>query len=111
MKAALLFLDKRSGMPYAVTDQEAASKMESIPGSIGVSTLPLILSEKRNLRPLTLDGVPPTPENMRSGRYPMVKHFYYVLPKRSSTAARDFIDFLHSEKARAILKRNGHIML
>ena len=93
-----------------VTDQDAASKMEAIPGSIGVSTLSQILSEKRNLRPLSLEGVAPTLENLRSGRYPMVKHFYYVLSPSPAPATLDFIGFLHSKKGLAILKQNGHLL-
>lgn len=110
MEPALAIAQTRPGMPFAVTDQEAASKMESIPGSIGVSTLALIISEKRALRPLILDGVKPTPEKARAGQYPMLKLFYYVLPDKPSSATLHFIDFLHSASGQAILKRNGHTL-
>jgi len=110
MESSLKRADARPGMPFAITDQDAANKMESIPGSIGVSTLSLIISEKRALRPLILNGVTPTPENARTGRYPMMKPYYFVLPKNPSPAAMQFIDFLHSASGRSLLKRNGHTL-
>ena len=110
MKQALQQAEKRPGLPFAVTDQDTANKMERIPGSIGVTTLPLILSEKRALHALALDGIPPTPENIAAGRYPMLKHFYYVLPKQASPATMHFIHFLKSHPGQRILRQNGHTL-
>ncbi len=110
MGAALNLAENRPGTPFAVTDQEAASKMENIPGSIGVTTLGLILSEKRSLRPLILNGVSPTPENAHAGRYLMVKHFYLVLPKSPSSESMAFVKFLRSPSGQTILKRTGHTL-
>ena len=110
MAAALHLAENRPGTPFAVTDQEAAGKMENIPGSIGVTTLGLILSEKRSLRPLILNGVSPTPENAHAGRYLMVKHFYLVLSKTPSPETMAFVKFLRSPSGQTILKRTGHTL-
>lgn len=110
MEHALNLAKVRPGMPYAVTDQDAANKLESIPGGFGISTLSLILSEKRALRALALDGVEPTLENAQSGRYTLMKPFYYVLPKHPSSASLEFIGFLNSADGRAILRSNGHVI-
>lgn len=108
IEQALAIAEKREGMIYASTDQEAADKLESITGSIGVTTLALIRSENRNLRPLTLGGVEPSPENLTSGRYPMIKAFYFVLPKEPTPSAQEFIGFVRSPQGRKILEQNGH---
>lgn len=108
MPAALEAAERRLGMSFAVTDQKNADKLENIPGSIGVTTLALIRSEKRQLHPLTLNGVKPTPENAQAGRYPMIKHFYFILSGTASPEAVAFIQFAHSAQGRAILKRTGH---
>jgi len=105
---ALVVAEQRPGLAFAVTDQDAADKMESIQGSLGVTTIALIRSERRALRALALGGVEPTPENAESGRYPLVKHFYFVLPKEPSPAVQEFVKFVKSPHGRKILEQTGH---
>ncbi len=102
--------EQQPGLAFAVTDQDAADKMELIPGSLGVSTLALIRSENRRLRPLMLGAVAPSMDNARSGRYPLVKHFYFVLPQEPTRAAQAFVKFVKSPPARKILEQNGHFI-
>lgn len=106
---ALADAETREGLTYASNDQEAADKMETIQGSIGVTTIAQIRSEKRSLRPLAIDGIEPSLENMRSGRYPLVKQFHFVLPKAPSPAVRNFVDFVKSPQGRKILEQNWNI--
>jgi phosphate transport system substrate-binding protein len=108
IEKALSLAEQRQGMAFAVTDQEAADKMESIQGSFGVTTLALIRSEERNLKALALDEVAPTPENAQSGRYPMMKRFYFVLPQESSLEVQEFIKFVKSSQGGKILEQTGH---
>ncbi len=105
---ALRVAENRSGLPFAVIDQEAADKMETIPGAIGVTTLALIKSEGRALRALRLDGIEPVPEQLASGVYPLAKHFFLVSLRQPSPAASEFVAFVRSADGRAILTRNGH---
>lgn len=108
IEEALAAAETRDGLIYASNDQEAADKMESIPGSIGVTTIALIRSEKRKLRPLAIDGIEPTLENMRSGRYPMVKQFNFVLRKQYAPKVQRFLDFVKSPQGRKILEQYGN---
>lgn len=108
LEQALSLAERRQGMPFAVTDQEAAAKTETIPGALGVSTLGLIMSEDRRLRALALDGVEPTADNGASGRYPHVKTLFLITAADPSPAVRQFIAFIQSPAGRAILTRTGH---
>ncbi len=108
IEKALAIADQRPGQTFAANDQEAADKMESTPGSIGVTTVALIRSEKRSLRPLTLDNVEPTPQNAQSGRYPMLKLFYFVLPKDPAPTVLEFVKFVRSAPGQKILEQTGH---
>lgn len=105
---ALAAAEQRPGFAFAVTDQEAADKIESIPGAFGVSTLALITSEGRALRALKLDGVEPAASNGVSGAYPIVKHFYFVTRPMQSAPVQQFIAFVGSPAGREILAQTGH---
>ncbi|MGJ7542311.1 substrate-binding domain-containing protein [Variovorax sp. LT1R16] len=108
MDAGLAIAEQRPGLPFATTDQEAADHAESIPGAIGVMTLSLILSEGRDLRALTLDGVDATVANATSGKYPHVKRCFVITGREPSVEARLFLSFLESSAGREVLMRTGH---
>jgi phosphate transport system substrate-binding protein len=105
---ALTVVEKRTGLPFATTDQEAADKTESIPGALGVTTLSLINSENRPLRALTLDGVEPTVGNVASGKYPYVKQYFLITRSDQSVSVKHFIAFMQSPAGRKILNRAGN---
>lgn len=99
----------RQGMLVAITDQENADALVKVKGAFGATTLAQILSEKRPLIPLPVDGVTPGVDALAEGRYPFSKVFYAVSTPRSSPATRQFIEYLVSPKARAVLTRTGHL--
>lgn len=107
---ALSAAEQRPGMPFATTDQEAADKIESIPGAMGATTLSLINSENRKLRALTLNGAEPTPGNGASGKYPYVKQFFLITRPEPSPPVKRFIAFMQSPAGREILTRAGNWM-
>lgn len=108
MSSALESAHRRSGIKIAMTDQDSADAIESIPGAIGTSTLALILSESRKIEPLAVDGVQPTLQNLKSGAYPYSKKLFMVMRKQPQPPVQRFIEFLRSDRGRAILVRTGH---
>jgi len=105
---ALGIAEQRPGLTFAVTDQEAAEKIEIIPGAIGVTTVALIKSESRSLRALTLDGVEPTERNGAAGLYPIIKTFFFVTAPTPSPNVQQFIAFVRSPAGHDILAQTGH---
>ena len=105
---AITLAEQRPGMPFAVTDQDAADKIGSIPGAIGVTTLGLILAENRPMRALTLDGIEPTAENTAAGRYPHQKRLFLITLAKPAAKVERFNAFLNSPSGRDILIRTGH---
>lgn len=108
MDAAVAAALARKGMVTAITDQESAELLEKTPGAIGTSSLALIVSEKRALRPLPLNGVEPSLQAFTDGRYPYAKTLYLVMAAHPSEETRRFADFLRAPAGRAILRRNGY---
>lgn len=108
MRAAKDAAEKRPGMLFTVTDQETADGIEKVPGSLGPSTLALMLSEKRAMRALSLDGVVPDVKALADGRYPLSKTMYLVTPAAPSPEVQGFLEFVRSPAGRALLAQNGH---
>lgn len=107
---ALTIASRRQGMVIAATDQEAADHAERLPGSLAVSTLALIVSERRKLNVLSFDGVPPSVAALADGSYRHFKSLAMVTQGAPSGAALQFIEFVRSPQGRAILEANGHLV-
>jgi phosphate transport system substrate-binding protein len=98
----------RPGMTFAATDQDSADAIESVPGGFGTSNLALIISEKRPLKALAIDGIVPSSANLANGSYRYHKIFYLVAKPKTSPSAREFMAFVLSPAGRAILTEMGH---
>jgi len=99
----------QSGMIVAVNDQENAEALEAAPGTFGTMTLGQLRAERRRLKPLALDGVMPTSENLTAGSYPMFKIFYFITDPSKSHAVADFLAFMQSPAAKEILTASGYV--
>lgn len=108
MRQAHAAAEERKGMLFAVTDQEAVDHVEKINGAIGTTTLAQILSEKRPVRALTLDGVTPDVRALADGRYALHKSLYMVSGPAPTPATQGFIAFVRSASGREILRQHGH---
>jgi len=109
MRQAIQKAVQRKGLVIGTSDQENADAIQKIPGAMGSSTLAIILSEKRPLKPLSLDGAAPTPENVANGSYPFFKRLFLAFgPKKPSPAVQQFLDFVRSPQGRGILRETGH---
>ncbi len=111
MNRALGAAQARPGLYTAPTDHDMADALEKVSGSIGSTTLALIVSEQRRLNPIPLDKVAPSVATLASGAYPYSKPLYLVTAPGVSAAARDFIAFLNSPQGAEILARNGYLAL
>ncbi len=110
MDAAVRVALSREGMVMAVTDQENADIIVRIRGGFGGTTLAQLLAERRPLKALSLDGVEPGLAALARGAYPYAKIFFAITGPKASRGTRDFIAFLHSPEAQAILTRTGHLV-
>jgi phosphate transport system substrate-binding protein len=109
LRDAVAAAGRRPGMIVADTDTEAANLIERTKGSLGPTTLALLLSERRNAKILKLDGVAPSVKALADGRYRLQKRFYLVTGPRASAGARQFVAFVQSPAGRTILERTGHL--
>jgi phosphate transport system substrate-binding protein len=108
MRDAKSAAEQRKGMVFTVTDQETAASIEKISGALGPSTLALLLSEKRPLKALALDGVVPSAQTLANGSYPLYKDLLLVTGPKTPPEAQAFVAFVRSAAGRAILQQTGH---
>ncbi len=98
----------RPGIQIATSDQENADILAKLKGAIGSSTLSIILSEKRPLKSIPLNGATPILKSAGDGRYPYLKDIYIVTNQNTKPLAKEFILFIQSPGAKKILTDNGH---
>lgn len=103
---------QRRGVPVALTDQESADMIASVPGGLGTSTLALLLSENKPLKVLKLNGVVPSAESLERHSYPVYKELFFAYNRQNTKQSLDaFLTFLKTEKALSIFLDTGHLVV
>ncbi len=111
MDSAITAALARKGLRMADTDQDNADALEQLSGSLGTTTLTLIITENRAIRPLALDGVAPTLQSLAAGRYRYFITLHLVTGRNPSPLAKDFVAFIRSPAGQALLARSGNLAL
>lgn len=109
-EAAIARLRLRREIPVAATDQEALDLAEQIAGSLINSTLAQVITELRNLRFITIDGVEPTVDTLASGAYKITKALNLVRSATLPPQAQAFITFVDTAEGRAGARRCGFVI-
>jgi phosphate transport system substrate-binding protein len=87
------------------TTQDAVEGIEEYAGTIGFVSLPVVKDTK--LKVLKVDGVYPSVENVRNGKYKLVLPLGVVYKQEPQGLAKQFIDFLFSKEGQAVLTKMG----
>jgi phosphate transport system substrate-binding protein len=74
-----------------------------------IGYMPMSAAYRSGLRVLKLDGISPTVENVRSGKYPLTVPLSVVHGREQSQTARAFVDFLFGPIAKDIITRYGGV--
>lgn len=109
MREAIEEARKRPDLPIAATDQDSFVLAQKLPNSFVQGGLSQFVTEKPDLRLVPIDGVEPSLANLESGKYPYPKPFYLVFSPKSKAPAQRLLEFLASEKGRAILRETGNL--
>jgi phosphate transport system substrate-binding protein len=107
MVSAMEAARARQDTTIAATDQDNADAAERIQGSLTGTTLTQMITEKRNLRVVAIDGVAPGVEAMEVGAYPFTKTIFFVLPAKRNAVAERFIAFTQSSNGQEVLRAKG----
>jgi phosphate transport system substrate-binding protein len=111
MNQMVRYARSREGMIFAVTDQNNANALEKTRGAIGGCTLTQIISERRELKILTFNGIRPSVVALRTGSYRLFKPLYIITTAKTSLSARLFVEFVRSPEGQRILTENGNLAI
>ena len=111
IRAAIDNLLGRKGMLVALTNQECLELVEKTPGSLGFTSLAQVVSEERNIKILSFNGVRPSLSTLDKGAYPLSQTLSIITRGPASTARKSFIDFVASPEGERIIQQAGSIPL
>lgn len=109
MAAAVDAAALRPGMAMGGDDLSTAELLKRVPGSLGPTSLGLLRTLDLRLDVLPIDGIAPSVDHLKSGRYPWSKTLTLVLPTRPSALAERFAAFLISPEAAEVLRRYDYL--
>lgn len=102
-----LAMDNADVTPKAMVQDSNGAVRQLVgddPGAIGYISLGLV---NEQVKPVVLDGVTASHENIINGSYKLSRPFLFVSNGDPEGIAKDFIDFVLSEEGRQILTREG----
>ncbi len=109
-KAAYQESDRVKRWATFFTDQEMDRALTATPYALGLSDLGTVRTERLHIKILKVDGALPTVDDVRAGRYRLVKPLAFVyLPGRLPAAAQAFMAFALSKDGQRALLANGYI--
>lgn len=104
---ALARARQRPGLIVVPSDEETAHLLETLPGSLGFSTLGYTLARPRHFKPLLIDGVEPSLTNERLGLYRLQRIIFVVHRRQLPRPVAMLLEFLLAERHHAFLMERG----
>ena len=88
------------------SNKAVATTVAKTPDAIGYVGLGFLSPE---VKPLKVDGVSPTPENVISGKYKIVRPLYMYTNGEPKGLAKEFIQFILSDEGQNLIKELGFV--
>jgi phosphate transport system substrate-binding protein len=90
-------------------ESDLIATVQSTPNSIGAFSLAYAISHHLPVNRLKINGVEPTPDNVRSGQYPMVRTLGIVYKLNPPETVSGFLDFASSPEGSQMLLQSGFV--
>lgn len=92
-------------------DEAMREALVATPGAVGVVDLGAVLGEHSALRELAIDGVEPTLDAVRDGRWKATRELSFVFRPERAERVQAFLRFVRSREARAIVEASGCVVV
>ncbi|MBA4374065.1 MAG: ABC transporter substrate-binding protein [Thermodesulfovibrio sp.] len=97
-------LKEAASVVTIATAPEMTKVLSSRPHSVGFTDSVAVDDSAGAIVPLKLDGVEPSPENVKDGKYKIIKHNFLVTKGQASGPIKDFIGFVKGPKGAKIIQ-------
>ena len=92
------------------TAQEMSRALVRTHHALGITDLGTVTAERPPVKVLKLNGIFPSEETIRAGRYPFFRTLAFVFrPDRLPPEARAFVAFARSEEGQRIVRASGYL--
>ena len=79
--------------------------------AVGMTSMTVVEQSGGKVKALTLNGIPATAENVKSGRYFLTRDFLFVIEGESTPPIKKFLDFILSADGDRVILANGAVPL
>ena len=90
---------------------DMATALAGTPNAIGMTSMTVVEQSAGKLKALTINGVAPTPENVKNGRYFLTRDFLFVTKDKPTADIKKFLDFVLSSEGDRVILANGAVPL
>lgn len=91
------------------TDVKESVAIVSTSASIGLTDTGALAVSKPKIKPLKVNGIAPTIDNINNGSYKLVKDLSFIYKEPPSERSQKFLSFVYSPKGYNIIAANGGI--
>jgi len=90
---------------------DMAKELAETPHALGMTSMTVVEQSGGKVKALTLNGIAPTAENVRSGRYFLTRDFLFVMKGEPTPPVKTFLDFVLSPEGDRVIQANGAVPL
>jgi phosphate transport system substrate-binding protein len=90
---------------------DMAQVLAETPQAIGMTSMTVVEQSGGKVNALTLNGIAPTAENVKSGRYFLTRDFLFVTKGEPTPPVKKFLDFVLSPEGDRVIQANGAVPL
>jgi phosphate transport system substrate-binding protein len=90
---------------------DMAKALSGTAGAIGMTTTTVAEQSQGRIKPLSLNGVEPSADNVRSGAYRLTRESFLVTRAAPSPAVARFLEFVRGPGGKRVIAANGAVPL
>ena len=88
---------------------DMAKELAATAGALGMTTMTVVEQSQGKIKPVALNGIDPTAENVRRKLYLLTRDSLLVTRVPPSSKVANFMEFIRSPEGEAVIAGNGAV--